>query len=205
LGKYARQEGMTFRLTPVENSAVNNDVSYRNIMEKFAYGKLNKNKPVYFDEENRRRLNYIRLAHAQVAMGLAQAGRKEEARKVLERFDENVNEKEFPYGMTSNRGNQHNAIASQFLEACYLSEDIPLAKKVAASLKKDLNEQLKYYHSLGDEQMNEEQMVTTAYNMLQGKGGEMPSRQVSFAFDIVSSWQLLQQMENWEKNLAKAL
>jgi len=42
-------------------------------------------------------------------------------------------------------------------------------------------------------------MVTTAYNMLQGKGGEMPTRQVSFAFDIVSSWQLLQQMDGWEK------
>jgi len=80
-----------------------------------------------------------------------------------------------------------------------LSDDLALAKKVAASIKKDLNEQLRYYHSLGDKQMNEEQMVTTAYNMLQGKGGEMPTRQVSFAFDIVSSWQLLQQMDGWEK------
>ncbi|MGC4034579.1 MAG: DUF2723 domain-containing protein [Chitinophagaceae bacterium] len=199
LGKYARQEGMTYRLTPVENSAVNNDVAYHNIMEKFAYGRVSGKRPVYFDEENRRRLNYIRLAHAQVAISLAQAGRKEEARKVLERFDQNVSEKDFPYGMTTNRGNQHDAIASQFLQACYIADDITLAKKVSASIKKDLNEQLKYYSSLGDGTMNEEQMVANAYNMLQGKGGEMPSKQVSFAYDIVSSWQLLQQMNGWEK------
>ncbi len=54
-----------------------------------------------------------------------------------------------------------------------MADDLPLAKKVAASVKKDLEEQLHYYHSLGDEQVNEEQMVATAYNLLQGKGGEM--------------------------------
>lgn len=205
LGKYARQEGMTYRLTPVENSAVNNDVAYKNIMEKFAYGRKYSNKPVYYDEENRRRMNYIRLAHAQVAISLAQAGRKEEAKKVLEHFDQSVDDKYFPYGMTSNRGNQHNAIASQFLQACYLSDDITLAKKVAASIRKDLNEQLRYYHSLGDGQLSEEQMVATAYNMLQGKGGEMQAKQVSFAYDIVSSWQLLQQMDGWEKGQQKTL
>jgi hypothetical protein len=196
---------MTYRLTPVENSPVNNDVAYKNIMEKFAYGRKSYHKAVYYDEENRRRMNYIRLAHAQVAISLAQAGRKEEARKVVERFDENVDDKYFPYGMTSNRDNQHNAIASQFLQACYLSGDEKLAWKVAASIKKDLTEQLRYYHSLGDEQVNEEQMVATAYNMLQGKGGEMPARQVSFAYDIVSSWQLLQQMDGWEKGRQKTL
>ncbi|MEJ0102053.1 MAG: hypothetical protein WDO19_05585 [Bacteroidota bacterium] len=205
LDKYARQEGMTYRLTPVINSRVNNDVAYKNIMEKFAYGKRSPRKTVYYDEENRRRMNYIRLAHAQVAMSLAEAGRKEEARKILEHFDQQVSEKDFPYGMTSNRGNQHNVIASQFLQACYMADDLPLAKKVAASVKKDLEEQLHYYHSLGDEQVNEEQMVATAYNLLQGKGGEMPARQISFAFDIVSSWQLLQQMDGWEKGQQKVL
>jgi hypothetical protein len=205
LSKYARQEGMTYRLTPVENSAVNNEVAYKNIMEKFAYGRKSYNKPVYYDEENRRRMNYIRLAHAQVAISLAQAGRKEEARKVLDRFDQNVSDQYFPYGMTSNRGNQHNAIASQFLQACYLSDDIALAKKVAASIKKDLTEQLRYYRSLGDEQVNEERMVGTAYNLLQGKAGEMPAKQVPFAYDIVSSWQLLQQMDGWEKAQQKSL
>ena len=142
-----------------------------------------------------------RYTHAQIAISLAQAGRKEEAGKVLEHFDQQVNEKDFPYGMTSNRGNQHNVIASQFLQACYMADDIALAKKVDASIKKDLEEQLRYYHSLGDQQMTDEQMVNTAYSLLQGKGGEMPDKQVSFAFDIVSSWQILQQLKGWEKTL----
>jgi hypothetical protein len=199
LGKYARQDGMTWRLVPVQNSAVNNDVAYENVMEKFAYGRVSAGKPVYFDEENRRRMNYIRLAHAQIAISLAQAGRKQEARNVLEHIDQHVSEKDFPYGMTTNRGNQHDAIASQFLQACYLSEDFTLAKKVTASLKKDLQEQVRYYQSLGEGQMNDDQMVNTAYSVLQGKGGEMPPRQISFAYDIVSSWQLLTQLNEWEK------
>ncbi len=199
LDKYGRQEGMTFRLTPVLNSRVNNDLAYKNIMQKFRYGKLSAKKTVYYDEENRRRMNYIRLAHAQVALSLAQAGRKAEARDVLQRFDQNVSENDFPYGMTSNRGNQHNAIAFEFLRVCYLAEDKELTKKVATSLKKDLQEQLHYYQSIGDGQLNTEQMVQTAYSILQGKGGEMPARQVSFAYDMVSSWQLLQQIKEWEK------
>jgi len=201
LEKYARLEGMTWRLTPVENSRVNNDVAYKNIMEKFRYGKKSAGKPVYYDEENRRRMNYIRLAHAQVAMGLAQAGRKEEAKKILERFDAQVNEKEFPYGMTSNRGNMHNIFAAEFLRACYMAEDKTLAKKVTASVKKDLQEQLRYYISLGDETMSSEQLAMLAYSLLQGKGGDMPPRQIAFASDIVSSWQLLQEIGGWEKSL----
>lgn len=199
LGKYARQEGMAWRLTPVENSPVNNDVAYKNIMEKFRYGKKTAAKTVYYDEENRRRMNYIRLAHAQVAIGLAQAGRKEDARKILEHFDKNVSETDFPYGMTSNRGNMHNSFSAEFLRACYMADDKPLIKKVTVSIKKDLQEQLRYYHSLGDENMNNDQMAMTAYSLLQGKGGDVPARQISFASDIVSSYQLLQQVDGWEK------
>ncbi|MFT3935802.1 MAG: DUF2723 domain-containing protein [Chitinophagaceae bacterium] len=199
LEKYVRSNGMSWQLVPVENSQVNNNLAYKNIMEKFRYGKLNANKSVYYDEENRRRMNYIRLAHAQVAMGLAQAGRKEEARKVLERFDANVSEQDFPYAMTSNRGNMHNIFANEFLRACYMAEDKALIKKVSASMKEDLQEQLSYYRSLSDDGINNEQLVNTAYSLLQGKGGgDMPTRQMAFAGDIVSSWQLLQQINNWE-------
>ena len=124
----------------------------------------------------------------------------EDARKILEHFDENVKEEDFPYGMTSNRGNQHNVIAAEFLRACYMAGDIILAKKVTASIKKDLQEQLRYYHSLGDESMTNEQLAAIAYSLVQGKGGEMPARQISFAYDILSSLQLLQQVDGWEKS-----
>jgi len=201
LEKYGRLQGMTYVLTPVENSPVNNDVAYKNIMQQFRYGKLVADKPVYYDEENRRRMNYIRLAHAQVAISLAQAGRKEDARKVLERFDAQVSEKEFPYGMTSNRGNMHNSFATEFLRACYMADDKLLAKKVTASIKKDLQEQLSYYQSLGDENISNEQLALLANSILQGRGGDLPARQASFAYDIISSWQLLQQLDGWEKSM----
>ena len=35
------------------------------------------------------------------------AGKKDSARKVLEHYDQNVLESNFPYGMTSNQGNMH--------------------------------------------------------------------------------------------------
>jgi hypothetical protein len=201
LGKYTRLNGLTYQLVPVENTntgGVNLDLAYNNIMQKFGYGHASK-KGVYFDEENRRRINIIKLAHAQVARSLAQAGRLTEARRVLNRFDEEVSEANIPYGMTSNRGNMHNIYSLQFLEACYLSGDLALANKVAASLKKDLRQQMEYYQYLGDENYNQDQLVNNAWLLLQGKGGELSNRQAAFAQDIMSGYQLLNQLDKWEQ------
>jgi hypothetical protein len=201
LEKYTRLNGLTYQLVPVENTntgGVNTEVAYNNIMKHFGYGHANR-KGVYFDEENRRRVNIIKLAHAQVARSLAQAGKKEEARRVLHRFDDQVSEENIPYGMTSNRGNMHNIYSLQFLEACYLSDDRTLARKVAASLKKDLQQQMRYYQYLGDENMTREQLMNNAWLLLQGKGGELPYKQAAFANDILSTYQLLQQLEKWDQ------
>ncbi len=65
LDKYVRMEGLSYRLVPVESNTsddtpVEADISYKNVMEKFKYG--NANKPnVYFDEENRRHINNLRI------------------------------------------------------------------------------------------------------------------------------------------------
>lgn len=198
LGKYMRSNGLTYRLVPVENNQVDNETAFKNIMEKFAYGNAGK-KGIYYDEENRRRMNIIKLAHAQLATSLAQAGKKEQAKQVLEHFDRQVLESNIPYGMTTNLGNQHNVISAQFLQACYQAGDLSLAKKVAASLRKDLQEQLIYYNSLGDTHSTNTQLADDAYMLLQGKGGNLSDKQVPFAQDILSSYQLLKQMDEWEK------
>jgi hypothetical protein len=104
-----------------------------------------------------------------------------------------------PYGMTSNRGNMHNIFSLQFLEACYMADDLPLANKVARSLKKDLQQQMQYYQYLGDGTYNEEQMVTNAWLLSQGKPGDLTYRQAAFTQDILSSYQLLQQLEKWDR------
>jgi hypothetical protein len=204
LDKYTRLNGLTYQLVPVENTntgGVNLDVAYKNVMQHFGYGNAGK-KGVYFDEENRRRLNTIKLATAQIARSLAQAGRKEDARQILHRFDDHVSEANVPYGFTANRGNIHNIFSVQFLEACYLADDRPLANKVANSLKKDLQQQMQYYHALGDGTFNEEQMVNNAWLLTQGKTGDLSNRQAAFAQDILSSYQLLQQIDKWEQEFA---
>ncbi len=197
LSKFIRLQGLSYRLLPVENGNVDNDVSYKTIMEKFAYGNADKN-GVYYDEENRRHLNSIRFAHAQIAISLAAAGKKDSARNILEHFDQHVKESNFPYGMTSNQNNLQDYFSFRFLEACYQSGDLKLAKKVAGSVKKDVEQQLRYYKSLG-EPMPDEQMAINAQMTIQNKGGNLSERQMEFASDILSSYQMLMQMTDWEK------
>jgi hypothetical protein len=187
---------------PVENKnsnygSYNNEVAYNNMMTKFGYG--NASTPgVYYDEENRRHLNTLRAAHAQLAMSLVDAGRKDQARNLLEHFDKNVLESNFSYGMTSNRSNQHNRISMSFLLACYQSEDYTLAKKVSASVKKDLTQQMRYYKGLGDP-MSDEQLAINAQMARQGKGGNLSEKQGAFSEDILSSYQMLLNLADWEK------
>jgi hypothetical protein len=166
--QYIRRDGLSYRLVPVENSRVNTDWMLDKAMNKFAFGNANV-KGVYFDEENRRHLNSIRTAYSELAMDLAGKNRKEEARKVLEKADKMLESAgNFDYGMTS-RGNQHNRNSLLFLQACYMADDTTLANKVAASVKKDLQQQVRYYNSLGGqraENMGDEKRM--AENYLQG-------------------------------------
>jgi hypothetical protein len=162
--KYIRRDGLSFRLIPVENSRVNDDYMMDKVMNKFGFGNANV-KGVYFDEENRRHLNSIRTAYAELAVDLASKNRKEDARKVLEKADKMLNRGNFDYGMTS-RANQHNRNSLLFLEACYMADDKVLAEKVAASIKKDMEQQMNYYNSLGGdkgENMSEERRMTDNY------------------------------------------
>ncbi len=202
LSKYVRLTGLSYRLVPVENGNVDNDEAYKNIMTKFAYGNADKN-GVYYDEENRRHLNTIRLAHAEVALSLANAGKKDSARQILEHFDKNVKESNFPYGMTTNRGNQQDGISTEFLQACYLSGDSNLARKVEASVKKDLQQQMRYYKSLGEETMSDDQLANNAYMMLQGKGGNLSDKQAQFTQDIFLTYRMLMQIAEMDKEYNK--
>jgi hypothetical protein len=145
---YLRQDGLTYRLVPVANSEVNHDWIKDKLMNKFAFG--NADKPgVYFDEENRRHLNSIRLAYAQAASSLADAGKKEEAAQLLNKCDKMMLQENFAYGMVS-RNQQHNQISLQFLYAAYKAGDTTLAEKVNKLLRKDMDQQSVYYESLSE-------------------------------------------------------
>ncbi len=145
-GNYLRKEGLSYRLVPVLNSQVNTDRMMDVVMHKFGFGNANLFN-VYFDEENRRHLNIIRRANAELALDLSFKNRKDDARKVLERADKMMLESNFPYGMTS-RSNEHDRLSMIFLEGCYRADDAALAEKVSKSVRKDLNQQMRYYNSL---------------------------------------------------------
>jgi hypothetical protein len=143
---YLRKDGLTYRLVPVVNNTTNTEWMTDKLMNKFAFGSANI-PGVYFDEENRRHLNSIRTAYAELAFDLAAKNRKDEARKVLEKSDKMMLQENFPYGHIS-RGNVHNRNSLAFLEACLRADAKDLASKVAKSVRTDLQQQLKFYNSL---------------------------------------------------------
>ena len=145
-GKYLRKDGISYRLVPVENDEFNADWAMDKMMNKFGFGNAG-TKGVYYDEENRRHLLTIRSAYAELAGYLVTKNRKEDARKVLEKADQNIDQDNFGYGVVS-RGNMHNRTSLLFLEACYRADDKPLATKVYNALKKDFTQQIKYYNTL---------------------------------------------------------
>ncbi len=151
--QYLRQDGLTYRLVPVMNKEVNNDWVYDKMMKKFSFGNANVS-GVYFDEENRRHLNSIRLAYAKAAGSLAENGKLDEAKKMLEKCDNGMLQENMAYGMVS-RYQQHDYISFQFLEACYRAGDTALAEKVSRSLKKDLEQQVTYYNSLNENRLSQ--------------------------------------------------
>ncbi len=173
---YIRRDGLSYRLVPVANSQVNTDWMLDKVMNKFGFGNANIFN-VYFDEENRRHLNIIRDADTQLALDLIDKNRKEDARKVLDRTDNMMKSSNFPYGMVS-RNNMHDYYSLMFLKACYFAEDKTLAAKVNAEVKKDLQQQVKYY------------------NGLTGIDAENMQR------DLQSSQMLLQQIDQLEKQFS---
>lgn len=168
---YLRSDGMSYRLVPVQppagtpqNGFVNTDTAYSNVMNKFAYGNANL-KGVYYDEENRRHLNSIRDAHTDIAIDLVNHGRKDDAKKILEKCDKMMLEENMPYGMTS-RSNMHNRGSILFMEACFKAGANELANKVFNSVKKDLQQQLAYYNSLDGQNalnMDEDKNTTESF------------------------------------------
>ncbi len=170
---YLRTDGLTYRLVPVVNSSVNREWAYDVMMNKFAFGNANV-RGVYYDEENRRHLNTIRMQYAQVANNLAEHDMKDDAKRMLNKCDSMMLQENFPYGLVSRR-QQQNQISGQFLLAAYKAGDTVLAKKVSDALRKDLEQQVIYYNSLDE------------------------NKQASLAYENQIVQQLLQQLQQMEQ------
>ncbi len=174
-GQYLRKDGMSYRLVPIRTEYPqanwiieqtisrleqqyrtglggtqildNNEAAmYNNLMTKFAFGGANK-KAVYFDEENRRHLLNIRAVYGEAAGNMADNGKKEEAQKLLDKAENGIDPANMPYAMVS-RFNSHNQTGLLYLEAAYKSGKPDLAEKVRLVIRKDLEQQKKYYDYL---------------------------------------------------------
>lgn len=59
---------------------------------------------------------------------MADAGRKDEAQKLLDKVEAGINPANLPYGLVS-RYNSHNQTSMVYLEACYKAGKAELAEK----------------------------------------------------------------------------
>lgn len=169
-GQYLRKDGMAYRLIPVFSKSPQNnwvveqafrqeglgganvrdnnlDSMYRVMMTEFEFGGANR-KGVYFDEENRRHILNIRALYAEAAGNMADAGRKDEAQKLIDKAEQGLNPANFPYALVS-RYNGHNQTGITYLEACYKAGKTELAEKIRQEISKDLEQQMDYFASLG--------------------------------------------------------
>jgi hypothetical protein len=194
-GQYLRNDGMSYRLVPVQGqNMVNDSWAYEKLKKDFAFGG-SQVQGVYFDEENRRHLLGIRQSYAEVANSLAASGRKSEARQLLARVDSNMRSDNIPYGLVS-RQNQHNMISAQLADAAYRSGDMQLGDKVAAAVKKDLQEQLAYYAYLGD--MSTQELMQAVQDLMTNKGDNLSNRQKGLFMDMRQAFALQEYLRNME-------
>jgi hypothetical protein len=170
-GQYFRKDGLAYRLVPVVNKYPqqnwlvdetlrqvrmggtqirdnNSNFMLNNLLTKFEFGGANK-KGMYFDEENRRHILNIRALYGEAAGNLADAGRKEDAQKLIDKVEAGISPENLPYALVS-RYNSHNQTGLLYLEACYKSGKTELAEKVRKAIRKDLEQQEKYYAYIKD-------------------------------------------------------
>lgn len=163
-GNYLRKDGLTYRLVPIVlqrpqdkwiiNQRVglagdlNIDAADKNLSDKFVF---TSKKGAYFDEENRRHGLSIRTIFAETAGDLADAGKKDEALKLLNKAESTIDSNDLPYAMISSRQSAHNLYGLMYLEASYKAGNQQLADKVRQALRKDMQQQRSYYNYLRDE------------------------------------------------------
>jgi hypothetical protein len=193
---YLRADGLSFRLVPVAGQdQFNNDWGYDKLMNKFGFGNADK-KGVYFDEENRRHLLSIRQSFAQAASAIANSGRKDEAKKLLERVDKGMDPVNMPYGLVS-RSNQHDMVSAQLAEAAFRAGDNAMAGKIVSEVRKDIQDQISYYAYLGN--MSQAELTQAIMDIMSNKGDNLANKQKSMFVEIRQALALQEYLNNMER------
>jgi hypothetical protein len=156
LNDYLQMDGLAYHLVPLPKEESNDPMGaeknvnvpfmYNNLMTKFEFGGAN-TPTTYFDEPNRKLLQYVRNAYTRLGTTLALDNKKDSALNVLNKADKNLLDQTFPYAMTS-PGQMYNYSSMQTAYAYYLAGDKKKAEEISSKIIKDCNQQLAYYRSL---------------------------------------------------------
>ncbi|HSH67469.1 MAG TPA: hypothetical protein VLB84_17120, partial [Bacteroidia bacterium] len=145
LAQYLQLEGLAYRLVPIkqneqetqQETRIATDTMYNNVMNKFAWGGMEK-KGMYLDDVFVRScaLN-IRQRMGALAAALIEEGRKDKAIKVLDKVIEVTPQENVPYDVTMY------AITLAYYQAGATEKANTIAKKVFDNFETNLN----YYYS----------------------------------------------------------
>lgn len=146
LENYLVLEGLAYRITPFNYGGmgvIDADLMYKNMMNRFAFGKVNQ-KDIYLDETVVRMCRTHRRMMSMLADNLVRKGDKKRALNILNKAKEMLPESTVPYT------DDDAQLATLWLEAGNKAEAAAVAKKVANYDMQYLN----YISSLGPERVN---------------------------------------------------
>jgi tetratricopeptide (TPR) repeat protein len=145
LNNYFQQEGLTYRIVPYVTKGpedglpggIQSEVMYDNMMNKFAWGGVDKFN-VYLDENIGRMVTNLRSNFARLSATLISEGKKDSAIKVLDRCEEVLPEKNVPLAINSI------ALGKNYYEAGAIDK----GSKLLTRCYDVYADQLRYYTSL---------------------------------------------------------
>ncbi len=149
LQNYFSVEGLTYRITPFKTNStspfgfgrINTDKMYDNLVNKFVWGGID-NPDVYLDENNMRMTMNFRANFARLAEALIKEGKKDKAKKALDKCMQVMPDTTVPYDIFSLQ------LANLYLQ---LGADSS-AMQILTVLKQRTEEELNYYAKFNNSQ-----------------------------------------------------
>ena len=148
LQEYFQLEGLTYRLVPVRTppdprnpnlqGRVETDLMYRNVTERFLWGNMDSERPVYLDENIRRMTTNLRLQLSTLAEALIAEGREDMARDILDISITRMPERNVPF----------DRILLPTVEAYYAIGDTEKGTELSERLFSIMEEELTFFLSL---------------------------------------------------------
>ena len=150
LEAYFQLEGLAYRLTPIKHAknpnpnidgGVSSELMYENMMNKFEWGNMDKEK-IYMDENNRRMTTNLRLQFGHLTDQLIAEGKLEQAREVIQRSLDVMPERNVPY--------EQPQIMWQIIDMMYEAEYDEKALELSKRMLELNNQEIAFYHSLDE-------------------------------------------------------